>query len=163
MTGKKSVRFNVFDVLIILVALACVAAIIVRAKFISGDTLDEKITIGFIVPGVMKSTADKMTADLTEGAKLYLSSTDEEIGYIVSIGSEKSTVYAENESGEIKRVEHPNSMNVTGVCVLYGKTGTDGFLIGGTTAATLSEVIYVYSDTIDFSMTITNVSEASAK
>lgn len=163
MNGKKNVRFNVFDVLIILVALACVAAIVIRVRFISDDKQSEQITVGFIVPGVMPSTAEQMTHDLTQGTKLYLSSTDEEIGYIVSASSERSTVYAENGSGEIERVEHPESMNVSGLCVLYGKTGTGGFLIGGTTSATLSDVIYVYSSTIDFSMTITNVSEASSK
>ena len=111
----------------------------------------------------MQSTAEQMTKKLTEGTKLYLSTGDKEIGYIVSTTSEKSKVYATDGDGNLQRVEHPENYDVKGVCVLYGTAGESGFLIGGNTLATISEVIYVYSTDIEFSMTLTDVSVSSAK
>ena len=54
-------------------------------------------------------------------------------------------------------------MNVTGVAVLYGKTGESGFYIGGSELATVNDVIYVYSTNVEFAMTLTQIGSPNAK
>ena len=160
---NKKYRFSIFDAIIIIAILACIVGIVLRVKFTASNDFSSKATVEFIVPGVMQSTADKMNEKLVEGTKLYLSSSDKEIGYIVSVTSERSKVYATGSDGKLERVDHPESYDVKGVCVLYGSDGDSGFLIGGNTLATISEVIYVYSADVEFSITITGVSESSPK
>lgn len=160
---NKKYHFSIFDAIIILAVIACVVGIALRFRLTSSDGFDSKITAEFIVPGVMQSTADQMTQKLKEGTKLYLSSGDKEIGYIISAASEKSKVYATDPDGALQRVDHPENYDVKGVCVLYGVDGDSGFLIGGNLLATVSEVVYVYSTDIEFSITLTNVSASSAK
>ena len=160
---NKKYRFSIFDVIIIVAVVACIVGIVIRFQFTSSNDFSSKVTVEFIVPGVMKSTSDQMAAKLKEGTKLYLSSNDKEIGYIVSVAAEKSKVYATGADGKLERVEHPENYDVKGVCVLYGSDGDSGFLIGGNTLATISEVIYVYSADVEFSITLTDVSASSSK
>lgn len=157
-TENRKLRFNIFDALIILAVIACVAAVIIRFYFISSEPNDEQITVSFVVPSVMKSTADKMTETLKDNKQIYLVSNDTIIGYIISTNSERSVVYGENSGSEVERVYHPDRMDIKGTAVLYGKTGENGFYIGSTSLATISEIIYVYSDEVEFSMTISSIS-----
>lgn len=159
---KKS-RFNVFDVLIIFIVIACIAGIVIRYRYLSEETMKEQVTVDFIVPDVMASTAEKMTSAIKGGTIIYLSSGDTIIGFIQSVSSENAQVYATNASGALERVNHPTNMDVRGVAVLYGKSGESGFLIGSNTLATLSEVLYVYTDSVEFGMTIISISEPTAK
>lgn len=160
--AKKS-RFNAFDALIIFLIVACIAAIAARYYFTSEDSLGEKVTVDFIVPGVMDSTAQKMTDTLKSGTTLYLTDGGKIIGYISSVSSSRSQEYAENESGDLIRVDNPISMDVKGVAVLYGTTGKDGFLIGGKNLATVSGQVYVYTTDIEFAMTLNNISASEPK
>lgn len=162
-TEVKKSRFNIFDALIILVVLACIAAIIARYYFISSDSLDEQVSVEFIVPGVMDSTAQAMTDAIKSGTVIYLSDGDQTIGFIQSIYSESSKVYATNAVGDIERVNHPSEMDIKGVAVLYGTSGKSGFLIGGNKLATVSDVVFVYTTDIEFAMTVTSISEPAAK
>ena len=160
---NKKYRFSIFDAIIIIAVIACIVGIVLRFRLTSSNDFSSKATVEFIVPGVMQSTADSMTAKLKNGTKLYLASSDKEIGYIVSVESERSKVYATSSDGTLERVEHPENYDVKGVCVLYGSDGEAGFLIGGNTLATISEVIYVYSTDVEFSITLTDVSASSPK
>lgn len=156
-------RFNIFDALLILVIVACIAALVFRYYYNSKDSLDEQVRVSFIVPEVMESTADTMTEKLRMGTVIYLSDGDSIIGYIQSVSKEPSKVYVENGAGNVERVDHPFSMDVRGVAVLYGRSGENGFYIGGSKLATVSDVIYVYSTDVEFSMTLTGIGTPTAK
>ena len=104
-----------------------------------------------------------MLETLKSGSVLYLTDGDNVIGYIQSVAKERSKVYAENGAGELERVDDPFLMNVTGVAVLYGKTGESGFYIGGSELATVNDVIYVYSTNVEFAMTLTQIGSPNAK
>ncbi len=156
-------RFNIFDALLILVILACIVALAFRYYYNSKDSLDEKVTVTFIVPGIMQSTADTMTEKIKSGTVLYLSDGDTIIGYVQGVYSENSKIYAESEDGKIERVDDPFLMDVKGTAVLYGKSGEDGFYIGGNKLATVSDVVYVYTTDVEFAMTLVDIGTPGAK
>lgn len=156
-------RFNIFDALLILLILACIAALVFRYYYNSKDAVGEQVKVSFIVPAIMPSTADAMTEKLRMGTVLYLSDGDSVIGYIQSVTKAPSKVYAENSSGKLERIDNPLSMDVIGTAVLYGRSGESGFYIGGNKLATVSDVIYVYSTDIEFSMSLTGIGVPTAK
>ena len=69
-------RFNIFDALLILLILACIAALVFRYYYNSKDAVGEQVKVSFIVPAIMPSTADAMTEKLRTGTVLYLSDGD---------------------------------------------------------------------------------------
>lgn len=156
-------RFNIFDALLILLIVACIVALVLRYYFNSNRSLEEQVRVRFIVPSIMETTADTMLETLKSGSVLYLTDGDNVIGYIQSVAKERSKVYAENGAGELEKVDDPFLMNVTGVAVLYGKTGESGFYIGGSELATVNDVIYVYSTNVEFAMTLTQIGSPNAK
>ena len=63
-------RFNIFDALLILLILACIAALVFRYYYNSKDAVGEQVKVSFIVPAIMPSTADAMTEKLRMGTVL---------------------------------------------------------------------------------------------
>lgn len=151
-------RFNVFDILIILIVVACITALILRIYVFNGVALNKKVEVSFSVNNVMQSTADEMLKSIQNGTSLYLTSNNEIIGYITDIRSERSTVFVEDENGNQVEVFHPTNWNVTGTAVIYGTEGDLGFYVNGTTRAEINSVVYVYTTRVQFEMTLTSIS-----
>ena len=159
-TVEKS-RFNVFDILIILIVVACITALVLRLYVFNGVALNKKVEVSFSVNNIMQSTAEEMLKSVQNGTNLYLTSNNEVIGYVTDIKAERSTVFVEDENGNQIEVFHPTNWNIVGTAVLYGTEGDLGFYVNGTTRAEINSVVYVYTTRVQFEMTLTSISAPS--
>lgn len=151
-------RFNVFDILIILIVVACIATLVLRLYVFNGVALNKKAEVTFSVNNVMQSTSEEMIKTIQNGTNLYLTSNNEIIGYVTEIRAVPSTVFVEDEDGNQIEVQHPTNWNVTGTAILYGTEGDLGFYVNGTLRAEINSVIYVYTTRVQFEMTLTSIS-----
>ena len=108
-TKKSGARFNIFDVIIIFIVLACIAAIIVRAYF-TANIKDDFTTakVEFSVISVSENTA----ASLHPSRKIYLSSGGDEIGAIEEVAYVPSEIYALDAAGKPVSASHPDKKDV---------------------------------------------------
>lgn len=155
---KKS-HFNVFDVLIIVAVLACIAAVVLRARFAANAATSEVCGFDFVISSVLPDTAEKTEKSLEGGKKLYLSSDDTEIGYILSASACDTKVCVAGADGALHEVIDPTRKDIVGECIFYGSYNDLGFYIGGNRLATVGDTLIVYSDTMEFSVTITGMYE----
>ncbi len=154
-TKKTGVRFNIFDVLIILAVLACIAAIGVRAYFLA--TTEEQMQtarVEFVVKSVSDVTAEAFSKQYST---LYLTSTDKEIGTIINAYYSAAVVDAETADGTIVRALHPDKLDIYGFANLSGVWSEDGFLIGGTTLASVGNTVAVYTQDAMCMITIVSI------
>ena len=125
-TKKSGARFNVFDVIIILALLACIAAIVIRAYFtanIENDFTTAKIEF------TVKEVSDYTAEALKENTTLYLAAGDDEIGTVDTVTYSPAELYAEDASGVLVPASHPDKKDVRGTATLYGIWTDDGFMI----------------------------------
>lgn len=156
---SQKTRFNIFDIIIIIAVIACIAGVVVRARFSSSAMQNDECECEFVISAVLPETADKLTKTLKSGEKLYLSSNDSEVGYIVNSSSEQASIYVTAFDGSLLSVDDPTHKNVVGKCVLLGKKSDSGFFIGGNQLATVGDIVYVYSTSAEFALTLTGVSD----
>lgn len=156
---KKSsdARFNIFDVIIILILLICIAAVSVRAYFTANirDTF-ENATIEFTVSGVSKNTA----ASFHQYRKIYFALTNDEIGSITEVSYGPAKLYAADASGTPIEVDHPDKKDVHGTATFSGIWTDDGFMINGTELATVGKSIHIYTHDVECILTIVSVSKS---
>ena len=150
-TKKSGARFNIFDVIIIVALLACIAAVVVRAYF-TANIKDDFSTakIEFTVTGVSQYTASAFHAD----RKLYLASNDDEIGTVTSASYSSSKFYAEDATGNLVALSHPEKKDIYGTATLYGIWTDDGFMINGTILASAGKTIGIYTQDVECTLTI---------
>ena len=154
-TKKSGARFNIFDILIILAILASIAAIGLRAYFLTGSQTQAQTTrIEFVVKGVSSVTAE---AFCQQYSKLYLSDTDAEIGTLISATYDNAKLEAEDENGYIVIANHPEKLDIHGYANMSGTWTDDGFLIGGTVLATIGKTVSIYTPNAVCTITIVNV------
>ncbi|MBR6049613.1 MAG: DUF4330 family protein [Clostridia bacterium] len=157
---KEKKRLNIFDVLIIVVVIACVAAIGVRVYFTThAQTDDESAVITYEVYGISEENA----AEFAQGKKIYLQSNGAEIGMINTVVRSASRVEAIEDDGSITVVGDPYLITVTGRMTLYGKTSEGGFFIGGQTPISLGSSLSVYTDRNMFTLTVVEMTQNSSK
>lgn len=159
-SSKEKKRLNIFDVLIIVVVIACVAAIGVRVYFTThAKRADESAVITYEVQGISAENA----AEFAQGKKIYLGSNDVEIGMINTVVKSASRVEAVEDDGSIAVVGDPYLITVTGKMTLYGKTSDGGFFIDGQTPISLGSSLSVYTDRNMFTLTVVEMTQNSSK
>ena len=159
-TSSDSTKFNVFDILIVVMIIACIAAIGLRFYFISNvDMTSESVSVKFEVVGI----SDENANEFKDGKKLYLQNSDNEVGRITSISIDQMKVRASDESGALIILDHPDKKTVTGTATFNGKWNEKGFMLGGTQLISLGTVIDLYTDRNQFSMTVIEVYENQAE
>ncbi len=157
-TKKTGARFNIFDILILFAILASIAAIGVRAYFLADGKENVQTTrVEFVVRGVSEVTAQKFAKQY---GTLYLDSTDAEIGTIISATYAAASVEAENANGELVLATHPDKMDIHGYANISGTWTEDGFLIGGTTLASVGKTVTVYTQDATCMITIVSIPKA---
>ena len=159
-SSKEKKRLNIFDVLIIVVVIACVAAIGVRVYFTANvNNADESVVITYEVYGISAENAE----EFTQGKKIYLQSNDAEVGIINTVIKNASRVEAIDDDGTITVVGDPYLITVTGKMTLYGKTSDSGFFVNGQTQISLGSSLSVYTDRNMFTLTVVEMTQTSSK
>ncbi|MCQ2436076.1 MAG: DUF4330 domain-containing protein [Clostridia bacterium] len=151
---KSDTRLNAIDILIIVLVVACIAAICVRFYFTNNvDPRSESVTIQFSVDGI----SDVNAAEYKNGQKVYLSSNDVEIGYFDTVKSEYMMIDAIDDDGHTVRVTHPDKMTVTGSIVLMGKWTDNGFAVNGNEIIRLGSKLNLYTSRNTFTLTVDGI------
>lgn len=154
---KSGPKFNIFDVLIILAVLACIAAIVIKIFFI--DDVEEDIrsaSIAFTVQGVSEETAE---AFCIQNRDIYLQKDDTKIGTLTEASYSPQKLLTEDAGGKLVEVQHPTKMQIEGSGSFSGYWGADGFLIGGTHLATVGSTFAVYTKDVACTITIVGITE----
>ncbi len=155
----KNKRFNSIDVFIILLIVLCIAAIYFRgtvASWIGVEKELDEYKITFEVKQI-KSTSDKY---LITGNDVYMAN-----GGLLGKLSEKSSlpskVFVKDQNGKQVEVSYPKDtyIDVTGSLTCKGITNDDGFYLNGTYSISPGTVLNVYTDMLDFTITVTDIAK----
>lgn len=159
-TPKEKARLNIFDVLIIFVIVACIAAIGVRIYFTSHANISpDTVEITYEVYGISEDNA----AEFIQGKKIYLQSNDAEVGRIESATVSPAAIEAVDDDGSITTANDPYKFTVRGTMTLTGKMSDGGFAVGGQAYISLGSPLSVYTDRNMFTLTVLEISQISAK
>lgn len=157
-------RFNIFDAVLILLAILCIVGVWQRKNlqnlFESGEAL-ETYTVTFESRKMRSTTA----ALLTKDTELYLENDDAR----VSLGtiSEQvlplaATVYLQDKNGQTVEAVYPQDdyeylQDVSGTLTCRGITHNGAFLLEGKTYLAVDQIVAAYTETADFEIRITSI------
>ena len=139
--SEKKRSFNLADVIIIIIAIALIAAFVLRTYNVLDANEDvQDVRISFRVTGISENT------DLPrENSPLYKSSDNAYAGYIEKFSVSDMTVYAYTEDGELVEAKVPGKITLKGTVVLQCVKTEKGFYLGGTQLLTIGDVISFYT------------------
>ncbi len=156
-TKKSGPRFNIFDVLIILAVIACIAAIVLHAYFIKD--INENFVLAkveFTISDISQNTASSFC---NVHRKIYLQNGDDEIGTITEATYSPQKMMVEDAEGKLVEVQHPSKKQVTGTASIKGLWTEDGFMINGTILATVGSTVNIYTQDAACTITVVSVSK----
>ena len=123
MADRKKMRFNVIDVIIVILIIGAITGIILRynivGKLVSSSSRD-KVSITVLVTGVKPALAES----IKDGEDFYIES--KKFGTLASHNAENSVVYKTDEEGNIIRSSDPSLNDVTTVFTAEGVIDPDG-------------------------------------
>ena len=162
---KSTGRFhiNLFDVLLVLLAVLCVVGIWQR-KNLQQLFEDEQTTDVYTVSFEIRRLRDTSVQYLTAGATLYVESGDERVP-LGTLASEVAVVdaweYLEyEEDGKITPVQayYPEDFStVRGVLNTHGLVHDGAFLVEGLLPLSVNQTLVVHTESADFEILITAI------
>lgn len=134
--SKNKVRFNIFDIIIILAVIASIVAVVLKvAYFDKRNDISEHVIVNFTVYDIAASASK---------GNVYLTNGDSLIGEIISAEVETNKIYIE-EDGVAKPHDNPlGKKNLHGRIKFAGISSETGFFIDGKTKITVGSVLSVY-------------------
>ena len=150
-------RFNIFDFLIIVAIVVCLAAIAARILFISNEK--ESVVFAdvyFEVEGLSDVTAE---AICMQNESIYLQSSDVRIGMITVAQAEAQRILTETADGTPIEAMHPKKKTVTGKAQIKGVWRDEGFVIDGAYLAKVGEPLEIYTKYASCTITITAITQ----
>lgn len=148
-------RFNIADVIIIIISLLVIAGIGLRAYGIFAEEDDmQSVTIEFAINNISEGSSD-----LKKGDNLFLVSDNSKVGYILDVKTEAATTYAYDENGELVKATVPGKVTVKGKMVLDGKMTEKGFYLSGKTLLTETKEISLYTAEREAVFTIVKIAD----
>lgn len=160
-TTSMRFRFNVIDVLIVLIVLACVVGLIARFSNIGGISSAENLKtydVYFSVSNIAYTSEDAFV----QGDTVTLADSGVVLGEFAGLESIlPAEFFARDESGNLIVVNYPEStrIDVTGRIVSRGIMSENGYLLNGTTYIASGTEYSVQSEHMDFVLKITNIVE----
>lgn len=158
---ETKTRFNVIDVLIILIALACVVGLVLRFGNVGGLSSTENLKafdVYFSVSNIAYTSEDAFV----QGDTVRLADSGAVLGEFAGLESILPAEFlARDESGNLIAVNYPEStrIDVTGRIVSHGVMSDNGYLLNGTTYIAAGTEYVVQSEHMDFVLKITNIVE----
>lgn len=145
MERTKKFRFNILDVVIIIVAVACIAGLVIRSNLADKFTMkDEHALVTFEAYGMLDKTVD---ATLIPGDKYYCDVTKGVFGEFNQVIGVRDALYVyPNNEGIQCETTVPYRTDVTGTFVSTGYFDDGAFFIDGTNKLAPGETYEVYSE-----------------
>lgn len=160
-SASSRFRFNVIDLLIVLIVLACVVGLIVRfgnlGKMSAGDA-QKSYDVYFTVSNIAYTAEDAFVP----GDTVTLVESGAVLGEFAALESILPAEFlARDVNGNLISVRYPEStrIDVTGRIVARGVMSENGFLLNGTTYVASGAEYSVRSEHMDFVLKITSIVE----
>ncbi len=157
-TNQENKRFNLMDVIIILLALLCIAGIIIRVGrfdiFDKGEILN-RYNIRFSISNIAYTSEEYLIP-----GTLRLADHDMNLGTFTGVeSSTPAVVYLNNEQGRLVRVQYPpeTRIDVIGNVTVDGKTEGNNFLLDGKVQLLPGCTYRVQSEYMDFTIKILDI------
>ena len=153
-------RFNVIDVLIILIVFACILGMIFRFGKVGGMSSENLKTydVYFSVDGIAYTSEDAFVP----GDTVRLADSGLILGEFAGLETIlPAEFFAQDAEGNWITVNYPPStkIDVTGRIISHGVMSENGYLLNGTTYIAPGAEYTVQSEHMDFVLTITNIVE----
>ena len=162
--GRHRIRFNIFDVVLILLAILCIVGIWQRKNLqnlFSSERGQEAYTVTFEIAIVRKETADCLKV----GTELYMDHEGERlaVGTLSQASTGAATVYLQDAMGEtVTAIYHPNDFrSVRGVLDSRGIEHDGAFLLGGKLHMAVNQSLTVYTENADFEIRIIGIQKVA--
>ena len=129
--NQKKAKFNIVDILVILVLIAGIVFVGVRMfggeePAVADPTTGNKYLITFTADAVHEDVA----ASLVQGSKAENASRNMDLGHLVEFSTGDSVVYTTNSNGELIKTTKEGYVSVTLVCEVTGTDQSTGLQVG---------------------------------
>lgn len=131
--SQKKAKFNIVDIIVILVLLAGVAFVAVRmfggeepAAAVSDPASGSTYHVTFHAECVREDVANTLVV----GSKAENASRNMDLGTLVDFRLEDSIVYSVDNDGKVVKASRPDHVSVTLVCELTGVDQSTGLQVG---------------------------------
>lgn len=154
-------RFNVIDVLIVLIVLACAVGLVFRFGNIGNMSSEDELKtydVYFTVSNIAYTAEDAFV----QGDTVTLSESGAILGEFAGLESIlPAEFFARDSGGNLIAVHYPEAtrIDVTGRIVSRGIMSENGYLLNGTTYVASGTEYTVQSEHMDFVLKITNIVE----
>lgn len=130
--NQKKVKFNIVDIIVILVLIAGIAFVGVR--MFGGEepavSADPSVGSTYRVTFYAESVPEVVANTLVQGSKAENASRNMDLGYLVEFSVDDSIVYVANSKGEYVKTTKEGYVSVTLVCELTGIDQSTGLQVG---------------------------------
>lgn len=154
--NEGKLRFNIIDLVIVIVVIGCIAGVVVRYNVIDRMVLDTKrdeVSISFMVSGISPQIANT----IADGEDFYVVETGEGFGKLLSHSVSNASIVEANDSGRPVKSFDDTLRDVRGEFRSYGIVRDDGFFLGGTMFLAPGKALTVESRSVRFSVIITEI------
>ncbi|MBQ8696889.1 MAG: DUF4330 family protein [Clostridia bacterium] len=159
-TQTKKFKFNILDVVIIIVAIACVAGLAIRANL--ADTFsakEQEAIVTFRVSGILKNSVD---VTFLPGDAYYCKTMNAFFGYFGEVVERTpASLVSQDKDGIARESSVPYRQDIKATMTCKGSFDGDEFFIDGTNRVIPGQTYEIYSR--NRRMTIQVVSVEPAK
>ena len=152
----SGVRFNLFDIILVVVIIACIAGLVFHTYF-TKDLIEDYTETAMISISVSDVSEQTAIAFCVNGAPIYSQETDAKIGMLETTEYGPMILDLENEQGILVKATHPEKKMIHATATFNGTWTEDGFLIDGTKLATIGTTLKIYTNGAVCTITITDI------
>ena len=159
-SGK--VRFNIIDFLIIVIAIGCIAGVIMRYDIIDKIVVDrerDEVSVSFMITGISPQISDQ----IKDGDEFYVVGASTRLGVLADHTVGNAEKVEANENGFPVRSYDDTSRDVRGTFTSYGVKNEDGFFLGGTLFIAPGKTLTIESRNVRVSVIITEISQGTGE
>ena len=151
-------RINSADVMILLLFVACIAAMVMRfglVERIEHRANAQNVNVSFLIEGVSGTSAQYLHI----GDEVYLADNDMKAGRISGVSAaEPSVVYVYADDGSILQKQAVDGrVDIRGTLTMSGTLTESGFMLDGTTYIAPNMTLQIKTQYISVSMLITDI------
>ena len=165
---RSGVKFNVIDFLIVVIALLCILSLVARytnvLEKIGVSEQMQQYEVTFAIKDLRYTTPNFFHINdkvyLKDGKQTYMGTLlNREIGSTDALTITLSSRYIQEETGFISAYYEENTLvDVTGRMLCMGTVNEEGyFLLGGDLYLAEGQKLAVYTDLVDFELTVTGI------
>ena len=129
--NQKKAKFNIVDILVILVLIAGIVFVGVRMFGGEEPAVSDPATGGkYLVTFCADSVHEDVAATLVQGSKAENASRNMDLGHLVDFTIGESVVYTTNSDGELIKTTKEGYVSVSLVCEVTGVDQSTGLQVG---------------------------------